>query len=384
MSWLRSDMPIDLWRGDLTFFPSQYDTSPVMEKRGVGWEEVVEAIAPSIGAFCAINKRLLPYFIASSLVTAQLVGKTLAANLAIGGDGYGVQRSKSHVTQTSLMIFDIDDVDVRVMSNTICTLEQSDISYLMYTTYSHGKQGDVRLRFVVPIDQSLGADEYQHAHDWLNQELFEDSADKSGNRFYQCQGVWGCPPNRAHLARRRLSGSGVLGVPVYCLQVRQPRDKELVKISPIDDRSLQMIRAIYDRSPDVELLKKLKFSRKVKDGEGRESTTLKLAGALRVRGFSHEQVVRLCRTWNSRFCLPPLDDKLVLDRCGRYCHVTNNAFYSAETFARDIAVELLARDIKEQGQILVRDDKTVCFEYLRLHHPEQCLALGFPVESEVY
>ena len=383
MSYLRSDMHISSWRGDLTFFPSQYVTAPVKEAHAVGWDQVVDAIAPSSGAFVVSDKQQLPYFIASSLATAQLVGKTLAANLAKGGNGYGRQRSKNHVTQTRLLTFDIDHVDIEVMSDTVRTLEHCDISYLMYTTYSHGNHDEVRLRFVIPIVESLDIDGYQCAHDWFNDALFQGLADKSGNRLYQCQGVWGCPPDRIHLARRRLFNAGVLCVPSIARHIHNSRNVEPTQAPPTDDTSLQTIREIYDCSPAMEILKRLGFSRKVRDGEGREAAVLKLAGRLRARGFSDEQIIRLCRVWNSQFCFPPLDDELVIDRCSRYCHADNHFFCRADTFARDLAAELLARDIKRQGLLLVMDDKRVCFDYLRSQHPERCLGLGFAVAVEL-
>lgn len=383
MSLIRSDIPLSSWAVDISIFNSQFETIPSRELTNLTWSEFADTVAPIHGALVTPCKKSSKYFIASSLLNTKLVGKTLQVNLMQGGDGYGKQRSKHHVTHSSAVVFDIDDLDIDYISSVKTLLGELGISYLVYTTYNHMRDQEVRLRIVLPHDRNVGVHEYALLHNWLNLNLFNGQADRTGSSLYQCQGIWACPIERQHLSKRKSFEAGLLHIPDSILSQRKPVPKMANSVNVQMLPGLDLLHLVYGCIANDKVLRRLRFNKKVRDGAGREFTVLQLAGALRSRGFSDSKIFDICQTWSSRYCSPALNVSVIEDRCSRYS--SNNTVLSdvAHLFARDLAYELLCERIKESDGRIASSDSLLCANYLKKWHPEHFLSLGFPKNMEV-
>lgn len=383
MSLTRSDIPLSSWFVDISIFSSQFETKPSRELTNITWAEFANTVAPIHGAQVTPCKKSSQYFIASALLNTKLVGKTLQANLMHGGDGYGKQRSKEHVTSSTASVFDIDGLDIDYIFTAKALLKELGISYLVYTTYSHMRDNDVRLRVVLPHDRNVDVHEYVLVHNWINHILFNGHADRSGSSLYQCQGIWACPIERQHLAKRMSFEAGLLHIPDSILSQTKPAPESANSVNVQMLPGLDLLQLVHGCIANEKVLKKLRFNRTVCDGAGRESTVLQLAGALRSRGFNDSKIFDVCQTWSSRYSSPQLEVSVIEDRCGRYSNNKTVCSDVAHSFARDLAHELLCKYIRESDGCITSRDGLLCANYLKKWHPEHFLSLGFSKNMEV-
>jgi len=385
MQLTRSSLSLDSWKTDLVIFSSLFATRPEIELLNIDWQKITEIIAPSAGVIPVNDKTRASYFISTALKFGKFKGMTLQADIAAGGDGYGKQRSKTHVSNTTSLIYDLDNADIRWIQPAIDLLKQARISYLMYTTHSHMKLGQVRLRMVIPIDQSLTSDQHTIAHDWLNDLLFDGKGDRSGRNLYQCQSVWACPLKDITAAKRSCFNGGVLHIPNEALSKVHKGNHVCLKAKFGNTWSKELIniQQIHALTSEINILKNLKFSKIINDGGGRESTVLKLSGVLRSRGFTTSKTLSVCHTWSDRFCNPPLDYSLIEDRCHRYSEEFSVKADVASELAKSIAHRLLSEEIRKNHGVIMSENGLICAEYLKGYHPEKFSSLGFSTAEGV-
>ena len=192
------------WRGELTLFRDKFSTRPARMYRELTWNEVVALIAPKGGPIVGDFKDRLPYFLPCLLrPDVPLVGLTRMRAEAKGLALVGAMRSAAHVTCASWIVFDLDGIRRQEIIDVARTLENEQMAFLLFTTFSHGVQGKgTRLRAVLPLDLPLSPRDYGSFHHSLNREYFGGRADETGARLSQQQGVWGCPEERSERAFR--------------------------------------------------------------------------------------------------------------------------------------------------------------------------------------
>lgn len=176
----------------VTFFPSQYETIPSAEHSGLTPERVIELIAPEDGPRIVTEKAHAPFFVPCLLAVAPYVGKT-SERFSVGA--VGKQRSASHVTVSSWLALDLDDISDGEMTLVLRKLE--GLAYVAYSTHSHGKvAGVVRVRVVVFLDRALDPMEWMVVWHVLNKTVFDSKADKASAKMHQAAGVWCAHPDR--------------------------------------------------------------------------------------------------------------------------------------------------------------------------------------------
>lgn len=211
-----SSAALKAWRCSITTFPSFYDTKPEAEHNDIDWDAVVAAICPATPKLLE-DKQRGTFFLPCALKDAPLVGSTLETAQRDGQPTTGKMRSKSHVTTSTMLVIDIDGMQVDLFEATLEKLRNDDITHLAYTTHSHGAPGKpgVRVRMVVPVDRPLNAEEYQSAWHRFDRHYFGGAAgqaDSSSAHLYQQQGTWMCHPTRMADARRWAHRAGVASV----------------------------------------------------------------------------------------------------------------------------------------------------------------------------
>lgn len=199
-----SKQPIGEWRGDVAIYRGAFNPSPVGEAVDMSWVDLREVLCPASGAQVIADKNLATYITPGKLKIAPLVGKTLERALATGLPSLGVQRSATHVTSSTFLMFDLDGLPVEQVTRFGQSIARAGLSFFAYTSWSFGRQDKpgVRARFAIPIDRALPNAEYKRAWLGANNLFFEDSADQSGSKLCQQQGTWATSPDRQHLARR--------------------------------------------------------------------------------------------------------------------------------------------------------------------------------------
>lgn len=210
MNNLRSDMPLEDWRGDVTAFAGFFDTMLADELAGGRVALVINFITPGDSPILTNDKTNAPYYVPCLLKTAPLTPKTAAKT----GRTIGKQRSAAHMTHASFLVLDIDGMSQERFDALRDRLQAIGISFLVYSTFSHGyrdKPG-VRARLVIPVDRPISPPEYSRA--WLGFDAMVcDGAiaakDSSGKAMHQQQGVWATAPERAHLAFKIVHRAGV-------------------------------------------------------------------------------------------------------------------------------------------------------------------------------
>lgn len=212
MSDLLNSMSLDDWHGELTEFDGSFSTAPSAQLFNVPWPELCAQLAPSSGPIVVPDKRRATYFLPCMLGIAPLVGQTRAKALAQGRPLFGKQRSASHVTEASWVVLEFDGIECAQFESGIRGLKRAGIACIAYTTHSIGLKPGLRARVVLPVDTPLDTAGYKAAHAAINARFFDGTADKSGGRLCQQQGVWAAHPSRVHLARRWNFRGGVLAV----------------------------------------------------------------------------------------------------------------------------------------------------------------------------
>jgi hypothetical protein len=208
---MKSTMNLADWLGSVTFFDGAYNTRPASELMDVSFAVLVANVAPSDGPALLPEKERAPYFVPCLLQDAPLVGRTAEKAHAAGLPSTGKQRSASHVTESRLLIADIDGVTEVQIAEIEDNLRAYELTHLLYSTHSHGRadKPGMRVRVLMPVDKSLNPANYKKAAEGLNTVFLGDLADPSGFALHQQQGVWATTPERAHLAFRRVFKAGV-------------------------------------------------------------------------------------------------------------------------------------------------------------------------------
>lgn len=222
-------MELSLWRGKWTFFGALNHARPLSEGEG-DFDALIEAFASKqLGPQIIYNKASARYFLPTHLQKATLTGRTREFAEKEGLPLIDKQRSAGHVTKSNMIATDLDGVSEADFKGYLRSLRAADISFLAFSTYSHGnpsKRG-VRARVVVPVDEVLGPEEYHTAASGLNAKFFEGKADVTGTKLHQAQGVWATNPIWQHKAFQCVGRSGVASsVELLAAAPKQPENAQ--------------------------------------------------------------------------------------------------------------------------------------------------------------
>jgi hypothetical protein len=222
-------MELSLWRGRWTFFGALNHARPLSEGEG-DFDALIEALASKkLGPQKTYNKASARYFLPTQLQKAPLTGRTRQFAEKYGLPLIDKQRSAGHVTEASMIATDLDGVSKVDLKVFLRNLHAADISFLAFSSYSHGnpsKKG-VRARVVVPVDEALGPEEYHTAACGLNSKFFDGRADITGTKLHQAQGVWATNPIWQDKAFQIIGRSGVASsVELIAAVLKQPESAE--------------------------------------------------------------------------------------------------------------------------------------------------------------
>lgn len=208
---MRSNLALNDWRGDLTFFNGFYNTRPAYELKGESWDVLSEYVAPTDVPAKIYDKAKANYFVPCRLKDEPLVGETMAKAQALGLPTIGKQRSASHVTTARLLCADVDGITEGQLKIIEKRLTEAELTYLIFSSHSYGRadKPGMRCRVVVPVDAPLDSLAYRMAAQGLNVALLDRLADISGFAMYQQQGCWATAPERVNLAFRRENRAGL-------------------------------------------------------------------------------------------------------------------------------------------------------------------------------
>ena len=195
-----SAMPLADWRGSLTTFQGFTGTKPDQELGDASWDDVAQLVCPASPAQLA-NKDDGLFIVPCLLKEAPLVGNTLTAATKNGQPKTGKMRSKQHVTEASLLVIDVDGLSEIEFVAGLAKMKADGLTFLAYTTYSHGSRDKpgVRARIVVPLDRPADTETYAavwHGFDRQYWNRQAGKADSSGANLYQQQGTWCCEKSR--------------------------------------------------------------------------------------------------------------------------------------------------------------------------------------------
>jgi hypothetical protein len=346
------------WRGDVSMFDGFFETRPFREESNLIWAEYVERIAPSAGPMVCRDKEAVTYFVPCGLKTKRFVGETLRRAQNEGRPTEGVQRSASHVTQTKVLVIDLDKGGAADFEAAGRRLKAAGVAFLAYTTWSCGAPGKgVRIRVLIPLSVELGSEGYAAAHASVNAQFFDGKADKSSASLAQQQGVWAIGPDRVRFARRWVVEGGALSLEAQLNSkaevVHGHRTERCVlsgsAVSPASLRPPELAEQIeaafhaFIAVASVDPAAILRWARApkiVRDGDGRESSVLALAGRLHGVGLPQEVIDSIGALFNNGSVVPPLDEAVLSDRLGRHAGrpVVWPALFAG---ARDLAAEVV-------------------------------------------
>lgn len=195
-----SAMPLADWRGSATTFQGFTGTKPDQELHDAPWDDVAQLVCPASPAQLA-NKDDGLFFVPCPLKEAPLIGNTLAAAAKNGHPQTGKMRSKQHVTEASLLVIDVDGLSESDFATGLANIERDGLTFLAYTTHSHGslEKPGVRVRIVTPLDRPADTEAYAAAWHGFDRQYWNrqaGKADPSGAKLYQQQGTWCCEKSR--------------------------------------------------------------------------------------------------------------------------------------------------------------------------------------------
>lgn len=223
-----SDLPRDNWRGSLAIFDGLHNTVPKYEVTNATWNEISDCLRPHEPLIIE-DKTNSKYVLPCLLKEGQLTGSTLETAKKADRPTIGKMRSKNHVTQAAMLFFDIDGMTQAEFNSIGETLKKCGITFLIYTTFSHGDQSKpgMRIRVVITIDRPVGSDEYTIAWHGFNQQYLHGKADSSGGKLCQLQGIWCCHPSRIDQAEFWFNDAGIVSTDVLIkswknTQIKQP------------------------------------------------------------------------------------------------------------------------------------------------------------------
>ncbi|MBK9219618.1 MAG: hypothetical protein IPL70_15185 [Uliginosibacterium sp.] len=188
----------------VTTFDGFYNTSPADELADVPRPHIVRVLAGEGTPANCPDKTAMPYACACLFKQAPLVGNTFLGAVALGLPVEGKQRSASHVGPSAVLKFDLDGIDESAWRDIEQNLRRAGITFLAYTTHSHGRadKPGIRLRLWVPLDQALAQAEYARAWEAFAAVFLSgvEALDQSSKLIHQQQGIFGTTADRAHLA----------------------------------------------------------------------------------------------------------------------------------------------------------------------------------------
>ncbi len=221
MSTINSTLALAEWRGTLTVFDGFFDTLPKDEITAASWQELVESVAPHNSPKLIRRKEDAHYFVPCSLREAPYIGQTLERARREGWPSLsGKQRSASHVTESSLLKFDLDGMSEEQWTVVLDKLHISGLAFLAYSTWSYGLKHGQRMRVLIPINKALAQAEYERAWHGAVAVLFPELVsaltpdgskilDNSAAKLSQQQSTWCAAPERAHMAFRIVGEGGI-------------------------------------------------------------------------------------------------------------------------------------------------------------------------------
>lgn len=176
----------------LTFFAGQLSTRPTVDYPELSSSRVIEFIAPEDGPRVLEAKSSAPHFLPCMLREAQYIGRT-AERFAPGA--IGKQRSASHVTVSSWLAADLDDITDADLEQVLRRLEGR--AFVAYSTFSHGKvEGLARVRVALFLDRALEPVDWSRVWRVINELIFDGKADTATARLHQAAAVWSSHPDR--------------------------------------------------------------------------------------------------------------------------------------------------------------------------------------------
>ena len=181
---LSSTTRLDDWRGNLTFFKGFTSTQPSETFENLDWTAFGQKIYPDEPTVVT-DKKDATYFLPCLLRDAPLTGSTLERAEKAGEPTVGKMRSKDHVTESNVLLFDFDGIEASACDQIRSYLEKQGLTYVAYTTFSHGLEDKpgMYVRVCLPVDQLLDAEAYPvawHAFAGLLAEALESDQGQSG------------------------------------------------------------------------------------------------------------------------------------------------------------------------------------------------------------
>ncbi|MCB2183113.1 MAG: virulence-associated E family protein [Desulfobulbaceae bacterium] len=193
------------WRGSVTTFKGFTGTILEKELKDASWKDISNLLCPSKPSILPVKEKG-QYFVPCLLKEAALVGKTLETAKSNGTSTIGKMRSKSHVTEASMLVMDVDGLPEADVIVALDTIKADGITYLAYTTHSQGNimKPGLRARLVILLDRLVTTEEYAEVWHGFDKKYFNgevSKADSSGVKMYQQQGTWCCHPSRVDKAK---------------------------------------------------------------------------------------------------------------------------------------------------------------------------------------
>jgi hypothetical protein len=155
------------WQCSVTLFNNIERPRPCREILDAPWSDITSAIKPQ-DPHLIEDKDKAKVFLPCAL-------KELP-----NADGYmEKRRSRDHVTVASLLAVDLDGLSVEKFQDGLNKLKADDVTYIAYTTFSHGLKPDMRVRLALPLDRHVDSTEYTSV--WRGFDLkYFNGADSSG------------------------------------------------------------------------------------------------------------------------------------------------------------------------------------------------------------
>jgi hypothetical protein len=196
---MRSQIPIDEWRGALTAFSGFNSILPADSLTNASWEQIRYYTCGNVAV--GPDKYKLPFVVPCLLKDAQMTewGRRLT------GKEIGKQRSGAHVTVAMWLIIDVDGLAYVIFKRRMKAMINTGRAFAVFTSWSNGlpEKPGVRARLILPVDRGLDATEYEQAWRGVDELMFDGAvsrADGSGRHLWQQQGVWSVGPDRVDLA----------------------------------------------------------------------------------------------------------------------------------------------------------------------------------------
>jgi hypothetical protein len=184
----------------LTFFAGQISTRPTVDYPELSSSRVIEFIAPDDGPRVLEAKSSAPHFLPCMLREAPYIGRT-AERFAPGA--IGKQRSASHVTVSSWLAADLDDITDADLTQVLRRLDGR--AFVAYSTYGHGKvEGLARVRVALFLDRALEPVDWSRVWRVINEVIFDGNADTATARMHQAAAVWCSHPDRVRHSFRHV------------------------------------------------------------------------------------------------------------------------------------------------------------------------------------